>query len=92
MEAFTHLGNHLVSDSASTINAGDDISTVDGDENILNMAAGPRRRRHDDEDEISDSFEDDDLESMASVPVDGISKATAAKPEEEKELPVHSCA
>lgn len=92
MEAFNYMGNHLVSDSASTINAGDDMSTVDGDESILNMATGPRRRRHDDEEEISDSFEDDDLESMASVPVDRASKATTSKPEEDKELPIHSCA
>jgi hypothetical protein len=30
--AFTHLGNHLISDSAAAINAGDDLSTIDPDE------------------------------------------------------------
>ncbi|EEH39397.2 ATP-dependent helicase NAM7 [Paracoccidioides lutzii Pb01] len=92
MEPFTHMESHLLSDSASTINAGDDASAVDVEESILSMAAGSRRRRHDDEDGISDDFEDDDLESMVSVPVEGIRKTPAAKQEEEKELPSHSCA
>ena len=94
MEAFTQMGNHLVSDSAATINAGDDMSTIEGDETVLNMTGGPRRRKHDDEDEGSDAFEDDDdddLESMASVAVDGSGKTPAAKVEEEKELPAHAC-
>ncbi|PGH13544.1 hypothetical protein AJ80_06294 [Polytolypa hystricis UAMH7299] len=94
MEAFTNMGNHLVSDSASTINARDDMSTVDADESILSMAGAPRRRRHDDdeEEEESDALDDDDLESMASVPVDGPGKSTTSKAEEEKELPAHACA
>ena len=99
--AFTHLGNHLISDSASTINAGDDLSTIDPDESILdreygrgNLTGGPRRRRHDDEDEGTEAtFEDDDTESMISVPVDGANGKQVARPEEEqKELPVHACA
>ncbi|EEQ28843.1 ATP-dependent helicase NAM7 [Microsporum canis CBS 113480] len=89
------MGNHMVSDSAATINAGgDDMSTVDGDESVLNMAGGPQKRRHDDEDEGSDDLDDDDdddLESMASVAVDGAGKAQANKAEEEKELPAHAC-
>ncbi|EGE03329.1 hypothetical protein TEQG_02362 [Trichophyton equinum CBS 127.97] len=95
MEAFNKMGNHMVSDSAATINAGgDDISTVDGEESVLNMAGGPQKRRHDDEDEGSDTLDDDDdddLESMASVAVDGAGKPQASKTEEEKELPAHAC-
>ena len=96
--AFTHLGNHLISDSASTINAGDDLSTIDPDESILdreygrgNLTGGPRRRRHDDEDEGTENFEDDDTESMASMPVDGANGKQGANAEEEKELPPHAC-
>ena len=96
--AFTHLGNHLISDSASTINAGDDLSTIDPDESILdheygrgNLSGGPRRRRHDDEEEATEAFDDDDTESMVSVPVDGTNGKQIARPEEEKELPPHAC-
>lgn len=86
------MGNHLISDSAPTINAGDDMSTIDHDENILSMTSGPRRRRHDDEEDGSETYDDDDdLESMASVPVGG-EKKSKAKVEEEKELPLHACA
>ena len=97
--AFTHVGNHLISDSASTINAGDDLSTIDPDESILdseygkgNLTGGPRRRRHDDEEtEVLD--EDDDMESMVSVPVDRANgQQGGLRPEEEKELPPHACA
>lgn len=97
--AFTHLGNHLISDSASTINAGDDLSTIDPDESILdqeygrgNLTGGPRRRRHDDEDEGTEVFDDDDTESIVSMPVDGANGKPAARAEEEKELPPHACA
>lgn len=94
--AFTHLGNHLISDSAPTINAGDDLSTIDADESILdreygrgNLSGGPRRRRHDDEEE---AFEEDDVESLVSLPVDGANGKQAVHTEEEKELPPHACA
>lgn len=97
--AFTHLGNHLISDSASTINAGDDLSTIDPDESILdreygkgNLTGGPRRRRHDDEDEGTEVFDDDDMESLVSMPVDGIDGKHGLRMEEDKELPPHACA
>lgn len=96
--AFTHLGNHLISDSAAAINAGDDLSTIDPDESILdqeygrgNLTGGPRRRRHDDDDEGTEAFEDDDTESMVSMPVDGVNGKPAPRVEEEKELPPHAC-
>lgn len=78
--AFAHLGNHLVSDSTSNINAGDDESILD---------AFPHRRRKDDE-ETDVGFDDDDIEteSMASMAVDG----QVPKQEEEVELPAHACA
>lgn len=95
MEAFNNLGNHLVSDSASTINAGDDVSTVDGDDNLLKMAGAPQKRQHDDGDEGLDNQDggddDDDSESLASAAVDGAGKTPANKAEEEKELPAHAC-
>ena len=96
--AFTHLGNHLISDSAPTINAGDDLSTIDADESILdreygrgNLSGGPRRRRHDDEDDGTEAFEDDDAESMASIAVEDANGKQAVRVEEEKELPPHAC-
>ncbi|KAK4104593.1 hypothetical protein N658DRAFT_183081 [Parathielavia hyrcaniae] len=99
--AFTHLGNHLVSDSASAIKAGsDELSNIDPDESVLYGAYGGRgartglgnaRRRHDDDDNETEVFDDDD-ESLASVPVDGIKGLRLNAPEEEKELPAHACA
>ncbi len=82
------MGNHLVSNSAAAINATDDASTVDPDESVLKLAKGPRRRRHDDEE--ADGLEEDDLESLASMQLDGAKGP--AKGEEEKELPLHACA
>jgi regulator of nonsense transcripts 1 len=91
MEAFSNMGNHLVSNSAAAINASDDISTVDPDESVLSLAKGPRRRQHDDDE--TDSVEEDDLESLASAAVDANGKKQVNKPEEvEKELPPHACA
>lgn len=80
----------MVSDSASTINADDGLSTIDPDESLLSLAGGARRRRHDDEDDGSDGFDDDELESLASVPVGG--RLQKQKYEEERELPPHACA
>lgn len=88
MEALSNLGNHLVSDSTAIINATDSLSTTDADESLLSLAGGPRRRKHDDEE--SEGLEDDDMESMASVPVNGTKPPVKA--EEEKELPPHACA
>jgi regulator of nonsense transcripts 1 len=97
-DAFTHLGNHLVSDSANTIRAGpsDETSTIDPDEALLFSAYGGRgprgaRRRTDDDDNETEAFDDDD-ESLASVPVNGLKNLKLPEPEEEKELPAHACA
>ena len=97
--AFTHLGNHLISDSASAINAGDDISTIGPDESLLegeyglgNLTGAPRRRRHDDDDDATEVDADDDVESMASLAVDGQKRGRGVKVEDEKELPPHACA
>ena len=76
--AFTHLGNHLVSNSSSTIAAGDDESILDGD--FGRLPAATRRRRQED-DEETDVFDDDDMESMASMTVDGANGKTAPKAE-----------
>ena len=78
--AFTHMGNHLVSDSAATINAG-----IDNDESILGGSLS-RRRRVDDDDEY------DDEESLASMPVGGPNGTAAMRAEEpDVELPAHAC-
>ena len=84
------MGNHLVSDSAPTINAGDDESILDGDLG-RNTLTGSRRRRVDD-DEETDVYDDDDMESMASMAVDGVNGKAGMKAEEEVELPPHACA
>ena len=99
--AFTHLGNHLISDSASAINADDDLSAIDPDESLLEGEFGrnprlpgpPKRRRHDDDDDQTQVFGDDDAESMAGLAVvDKQKKERSAKAEDEKELPRHACA
>ncbi|KAI1495028.1 P-loop containing nucleoside triphosphate hydrolase protein [Biscogniauxia mediterranea] len=98
--AFTHLGNHLVSDSAAAINAGDDdLSTLDPDESLLYGKFGGRaglggapRRRNDDDDNETEAFDDDDTESMASVPVGAMKGLNIKTPEEDKKLPPHACA
>lgn len=96
--AFTQVGNHLVGDSASAINEGDDISTLDAGESALdseygrsNLNGGPRRRRVGDDDE-ADVYDDDDLESLASHAVNGANGQAAPAQEEEVELPAHACA
>lgn len=50
-----------------------------------------RPRRHDDEDEGSDIFEDDDMESIVGAPTNGHQKSEG-NGEEEIELPAHACA
>lgn len=92
--AFTHLGNHLISDSAAAINAGDDLS----DERLLYGqyggagGLGPSRRRNDDDDNETEAYDDDDLESLTSVAVDGMQNLKLRGVEDEKELPAHACA
>lgn len=101
--AFTHLGNHLVSDSAAAIKAGgaDELSSIDPDESLLygvygghgaRTGLGNARRREDDDDNETEVFDDDDAESLASAPVDGIKGLKLNGPEEQKELPAHACA
>jgi regulator of nonsense transcripts 1 len=101
--AFTHVGNHLVSNSAAAIKAGgsDDLSNIDPDDSLLFPGYGGRgartgganaRRRQDDDDNDTEIFDDDDEESLADVPVDGMKGLKLNAPEEEKELPAHACA
>ena len=107
MEAFAHVGNHLVSDSAAAIKAGgsDDLSNIDPDDNLLygvysgrggrggRGRIGNTRRRQDDDDNETEVFDDDDDdESLISAPVDGVKNIKLNEPEEEKELPAHACA
>lgn len=100
--AFSHVGNHLISDSADTIKAGgsDELSNIDPDESLLYGKAGGRRglgngrRRNDDDDAENETIgDDDDDESLASVPVNAAMKGVRLTDvEEEKELPAHACA
>jgi len=97
--AFTHLGNHLISDSAAAINAGaDDLSNIDPDESLLygnyggRGGLGPSRRRNDDDDNETEVFDDEDTESLASIAVDGMKSLGLRGVEDEKELPAHACA
>lgn len=83
------MENHIISDSSPLINANDDMSTMDPEDSILSMAGRPRR--HDDEDDGSEGLEDDDAESLTSVPA-GERRKGHHKVEEEKELPPHACA
>ena len=98
--AFNHLGNHLISDSAAAIKAGDndDLSAIDPDESLLYGKFGGRaglgnaRRRNDDDDNETEVYDDEDDESLVSVPVDGMRGLNLKAAEEEKELPAHACA
>lgn len=90
--AFTHLGNHLISDSAATIKAGgDDLSTLDHDEALLYGKPGARtgRRRDDDDDNQADLYDDDDADSLTSFAVDGMKNLNV---DQQEELPEHACA
>lgn len=93
--AFTHVGNHLISDSAAAINAGaDDLSALDPDESLLygKFPATSGRRRADDDDNQTEAFEEDDNDSLNSVPVDGMIGMKLKNSDEEKQLPAHACA
>jgi regulator of nonsense transcripts 1 len=94
--AFTHVGNHLISDSAAAIKAGgDDLSTIDPDETLLyGKFGGARsgRRRADDDDNHTELYDDDDNDSLTSIPVDGMKGLNLRAAEEERELPPHACA
>lgn len=93
--AFTHVGNHLISDSAPTINAGaDDLSAIDPAESRLFAKYGDPsgRLRADDDDNQTEAYEEDDNDSINSVPVDGVARLNLNGVEEEKELPAHACA
>ncbi|GAB7365669.1 hypothetical protein MBLNU230_g7010t1 [Neophaeotheca triangularis] len=97
--AFNKVGNHLIGDSASTINEGDGLSTIDAGESALdgeygrgNLNGGPRRRRVGDDDETDVYDDDDDLESLASQAVNGANGHRRRQEEEEVELPAHACA
>ena len=95
--AFTHVGNHLISDSAAAINAdADDLSALDPSESLLYGKYGAgrsSRRRADDDDNQTEAFDDDDdNDSISSVPVDGLMGMKLKNLEEEKELPAHACA
>lgn len=86
--AFNNLGNHLVSNSASAINAGnDDESVLGGD--FSRLPRGSRRRQNDED------YDEDDLESvtesMASVAVNGMNGQPMLE-EQEIQLPPHACA
>jgi regulator of nonsense transcripts 1 len=99
--AFTNLGNHLVSDSAAAINAGDndDLSNIDPDESLLynrydrRKGLGHARRRDDDDDNETEVLDDEDDESLASVPVAQMGEMTLQGDEEkDMDLPEHACA
>jgi regulator of nonsense transcripts 1 len=73
------MGNHLVSDSAATINAG----TGDDESILAHGLTGSRRRRIGEDDDEADMYDDDDMESMASMPVGGTHGKPALRAEEE---------
>jgi regulator of nonsense transcripts 1 len=61
------------------------------DETDTSALGRARPRRHDDEDEGSDTFEDDDMESTVGGPTNGNQKSQG-NGDEEIELPAHACA
>ena len=91
--AFTHVGNHLISDSAAAIKAGaDDLSALDPDEALLygEFPTGSGRHREDEDNSRNGvAYDDDDNDSLNSPDGTGMKRRAA---EEEKELPAHACA
>lgn len=67
------------------------LLVAEHDENHATAFGRARPRRHDDEDDGSEFFEDDDLESTVGGPANGNAKAQG-NAEEERELPAHACA
>ena len=47
---------------------------------------------NDDDDNETEAFDDDDTESVASVPVGAMKSLNLKAPEEDKKLPPHACA
>ncbi|QUC20357.1 uncharacterized protein UV8b_04598 [Ustilaginoidea virens] len=94
--AFTHVGNHLISDSAAAIKAdADDLSTLGPNDSLLYGKYGDGRsgrRRADDDDNQTEAIEEDENDSLNSVAVDGMRGLKLKNSEEEKELPPHACA
>ena len=93
-EAFNSRSNQIVSDSAAQINAGDDLSTVDTDGSVLGKdgPANGRARRRREDDDGTEIYADDDIESLISQPVNGTSGKPIQPQEEEVDLPSHACA
>lgn len=94
-EAFNSRSNQIVSDSAAQIKAGDNLSAIDADESVLDKDGpvnGHARRRRVDDEEGTDLYEDDDMESLISQPVNGTNGQPIQAQEEEVELPPHACA
>ncbi|RXG45700.1 hypothetical protein VDGE_00276 [Verticillium dahliae] len=94
--AFTHLGNHLISDSAAAIKAGaDDLSTIDADESLLyggKFGGRGGRRRADDDDNQTELYDEEDNDSLTSAPVGALQDLKLGHAqEEERELPAHAC-
>lgn len=102
--AFTHVGNHLISDSAAAIKAGaDDLSALDPDETLLygKYPSGTGRRRTDDDDNQTDAHDEDDADSVDNAfqvnflqcPPDASAEDNFIQdlPADQKELPPHAC-
>lgn len=91
-DAFSHVGNHLISDSAAAIKAGgDDLSTLNAD--ALYASGHVGRRRADDDDNQTDLYNDDDNDSLASAPVGALQDLKLGSyVEEDHEPPAHACA
>lgn len=91
--AFTHVGNHLISDSAAAINAGaDDLSALDPDKSLYGkFPAASGRRRADDDDNQTEAFEEGENASLKSVPVDGMMGMKLKNSDEQSPLPPHAC-
>jgi len=96
-DAFSHVGNHLISDSAAAIKAGgDDLSTIDADDSLLyggKLGGLGGRRRADDDDNQTEQYEEDDNDSQISAPTGAMRDLKLDGYEEEDyELPSHACA
>jgi regulator of nonsense transcripts 1 len=97
--AFTHVGNHLISDSAAAINAGNDLPNLDASDSLL-FGDQPDRnghRRPGPNDTRAELPAEDDDESLSSAAADGITglkldNGEVDPGEVEQDLPAHACA
>lgn len=89
--AFTYFGNHLISDLAAAIWAGvDDLSTIDLDKSLLYSRLSERWYAND-KDNQTEAYNNNDNNSLMSIPITvGIKGLALRSVEDKRELPAYT--